>query len=507
MKPFALASVVSVIFAVVSSASAQPVAPTGTPPDAPAKDDEYFSAGYGNESFFLKAPGDRFVLFPQVRLQVDGYGYAGPGVSDFQRPSNGTGLKMNVSPRRTRLELGGLVLSKFYFFFGGEFGGTTVDGSQQKPVSTAAFADAFIGVDLHPLFNVQVGQFDVPFMMESFTSDKYLDFMERSLTVRTVGTYSDKDQGIMLRGETENQLFNYAIAVVGGDGKNRPSVDNRVDFMGRLFVLPMAGGSGALARMHFGVSGRYGKRDPDYVYYDALQMTTPGGYAFWVPSYGKGSNEEHIIPSGKQQAFAAELYVPFHERADFRAEAVFVDDGRREAANGAGGATPYTTVRAGSLSGLAYYVQLSVWPWGRPRVNKEPGFEPTPKLSTAKMPGEPNGLQIAVRFEQLMLKYDSIKTTPDVTRGELDKDTRDLKVNAFQFVTNYWATKHVRLTAEYSLYMFPGVGPATNDRFGVASVPPGPVTNQAAAPGSRATGFDFGAHALHEFSARIAIAL
>jgi hypothetical protein len=94
-----------------------------------------------------------------------------------------------------------------------------------------------------------------------------------------------------------------------------------------------------------------------------------------------------------------------------------------------------------------------------------------------------------------------------VTRGELDKDTRDIKVNAFQLATNFWATKHVRLTAEYSLYMFPGVGPAVNDRQGVATIPPGPVTNQAAAPGTRPGAANFDAHMLHEISARVAIAL
>ena len=53
-------------------------------------------------------------------------------------------------------------------------------------------------VALAPLKNLailQVGQFDAPFTLENRTSDKYFDFMERSITVRAFGIPENKEIG------------------------------------------------------------------------------------------------------------------------------------------------------------------------------------------------------------------------------------------------------------------------------------------------------------------------
>jgi hypothetical protein len=502
------------VLASSSLALAQDAAP------APEKKDT-FRAGYGGESVYLAAPDDRLVLFPGLRLQLDGYGFAGPGVASFHRNSlmggaSNQGLQTYFSPRRSRLELGGRVLDRFYFFFGGEFGGAPPLTATQGVTSTAGVADAYAGIDVHPLLKIQAGQFDVPFMMESFTSDKYFDFMERSLTVRVAGTYSDKDAGLMLRGETEDQKVNYAVAAVSGNGKNRVNVDFRPTLMGRVFVLPLVSSmESAMKRFHVGVSGRFGKKDDDFVNYDVAAMTTPGGYDFWLPFYGKGATETHIHPAGTQSAFAGEVYVPIHERFDLRAEVVYVHDGRRESFL----ADAWNTQRNGLLSGVAYYVEASVWPWGRPRVNGEAGFEPVPKLRLTPAPQPADGLQLAVRFEQILLKYDSLGgsnptecnppavTTNCVTRGALDTDTQNIKVNAVQVAATYWGTKHFRFTLEYSAYLFPGVGVGSYDKLGVFSTPSKTPTNQAEAPGARAEAFNYNANILHEVSLRVAIAI
>jgi hypothetical protein len=510
---FALVTVSSSI--ATAQEIAGPVATNVEPPESTK-----FRAGYGGEAIYLAAPDDRLVLFPGLRLQLDGYGFAGPGVSSFHRNAlmggaSNQGLQTNFSPRRSRLELGGRILDRFYFFFGGEFGGAPPLSATQQPTSSAGVADAYAGIDVHPLLKIQVGQFDVPFMMESFTSDKYFDFMERSLTVRAAGTYSDKDSGVMLRGETEDQSVNYAVAAVSGNGKNRVNVDFRPTLMGRFFVLPFASSMhGSMKRFHVGASGRFGKKDDDFVNYDVTAMSTPGGYEFWLPFYGKGATETHIHPAGTQSAIAGELYVPILDRFDLRAEFVYVHDGRRESF----AADPWTTQRNGLLSGVAYYIEASVWPWGRPRVNGEAGFEPVPKLRLTPAPEPADGLQLAARFEQIMLKYDSLGgsnpqecsatiTTNCVNRGALDTDTQDIKVNAVQFAATYWGTKHFRFTLEYSAYFFPGIGVGSYDKLGVFNAPSKAATNQAEAPGARAESFDFNAKILHEVSVRVAIAI
>jgi hypothetical protein len=503
MGVLAASSVVSV--ASVASAQEAP------PPEKAPETKDTFRAGYGGEAIYLAAPDDRLVLFPGLRLQLDGYGFAGPGVSSFHRNSlmggaSNQGLQAFFSPRRSRLELGGRILDRFYFFFGGEFGGAPPLSATQQPTSSAGVADAYAGIDVHPLLKIQVGQFDVPFMMESFTSDKYFDFMERSLAVRAAGTYSDKDAGLMLRGETDDQSFNYAVAAVSGNGKNRVNVDFRPTLMGRVFVLPFASSmQGSMKRFHVGASGRFGKKDDDFVNYDVAAMSTPGGYEFWLPFYGKGATETHIHPAGTQSAIAGEVYVPILDRFDLRAEIVYVHDGRRESF----AADPWNTQRNGLLSGVAYYVEASVWPWGRPRVNGEAGFEPVPKLRLTPAPQPADGLQLAARFEQILLKYDSLGGSNDAatTRGALDADTQDIKVNGVSLAATYWGTKHFRFTLEYSAYMFPGIGVGSYDKLGVFSAPSKTPTNQAEAPGARADAFDFNAKILHEVSVRVAIAI
>ena len=112
----------------------------------------------------------------------------------------------------------------------------------------------------------------------------------------------------------------------------------------------------------------------------------------------------------------------------------------------------------------------------------------------------------------MRLKYSSNDGSPDATPGELSGDTDKISVNAYQLGVTYWATKHLRFTGVYSLYHFPGTGPAViNPRTGVAKQPDGAVTNQASAPGARAQqgdgAPDFNAHDLHELSFRIGLVL
>jgi phosphate-selective porin len=362
--------------------------------------------------------------------------------------------------------------------------------------------DGYVGYEADPLLRIQAGQFNTPFTMENVTSSRWLDAMERSLTVRTLGAPYNKDLGVMLWGNAPSGLFDYQLGVFGGDGMNRPSVDNRVDVMGRALVRPLASREDALGKLHLGGSFRYGRRDPDYVFYDAPAMTTPGGYAYWTPVYGKGATETHVVPANQQFAAAAELYVPL-EKFDLKSEVVYVREGRREAFVNA----LWDNERYGTLSGVGGYAQVSFWLMGSPRVNGHPGTFPVIKAPKVAGAPSPSGLQLALRGEILRLKYDSNSGTPELEAGFLDKETNKITVNAYQAALTYWATKHVRLTAEYSLYQFPGSPNSSVSRVGEFPDPGKPATNQATAPGARANAFDFGANHFHEFGIRVGLAL
>ncbi len=450
---------------------------------------------YSDGTFFLRSADDNLVLNTGGRVHFDTYAFAGPSVSDYHR-SNGTGLVPNLFFRRFVLESGGLVRKHWFFWIGGNFAPTSIDGSQST-TSTANVYDGFVGYQADPHHQIYVGEYNAPVTMENVTSSRWLDLMERALVVRTVAAPTNKEIGITYWGATREGVapLEYQLGVFGGDGMNRPNVDNRVDGMARVVFRPLATSrKDVTQRLHIGASSRFGSRDDAYVMYDAPTLSTPGGYAFWSPTYTTADKTEvHVIPSGNQVAAGAELYVPF-ERFDVKGEFVYVNDQRREAP----ATDRKTTLRKGSLQGFGGYLQASYWPLGNSRVNGHPAgryFGVRPPKDRGNE--HPFGLQLVARVETMHLSYAGNGRTELLPDSQLSADTTHIRVNAMSLGANYWATKHVRLTAEYSLYSFPGDPPGT----------PGGATNQAAAPGARATTKDLGASVLHEIGFRVGLAL
>ena len=185
--------------------------------------------------------------------------------------------------------------------------------------------------------------------------------------------------------------------------------------------------------------------------------------------------------------------MPF-ERVDFRGEFVYVNEGRREAAS----TTRKDSLRHGTLEGVGGYFQVSYWPLGAPRVNGHPAGRYFPLKAPKDRGAEvPFGLQLALRAEVMRLSYDGNDRSQQTPDGAISAKTTNIDVNAFQAIATYWATKHIRLTAEYSLYTFPGNPPSA----------PVDVTNQAAAPGAKASPAQPSADHLHELSFRVGLAL
>jgi hypothetical protein len=441
---------------------------------------------YRRGKYMLRDAEGIFEISPGALLQTDWYGFAGVGVPDYQK-SDGSGLKSNFAIRRMRLELSGYILQKWYFVISGE----SANGGSFLPLND------YIGVEASRMLRVQVGQMRIPLMMDIVTSIRWSDFMERSLSTRLLGAPLTRDIGAMVWGGTEKSAVWYALGYFGGEGQNRASTDNRGDVVGRLVLRPLWGAAGAIKSMHIGVSGRWGRRDPNYVQYDAPSMSTPGGYTFFNSLYGSGAGKTHVRPSGDQSAVAAELFIPgccF----DLRAEVLGVRDGRREVLDSS---TTNNTERSGTLKSWSYYVQATFWPYGPARPNGPPGNYNA--LSEPPFP-RARSLALAVRWEQIFARYDSIdRSTTDsgalvdgVRRGGLDQNTTTIRVDAIQFAASYWATRHLRVIAEWSSYYFPG----DPDVARVAA-----PENQAVAPGARASTNDPSVHWFHEMSARVQI--
>lgn len=503
--------------------TATPAPPAVKIDNSPVGDDGHPLAGYHNGLFYLRDPHDNFNLYVQGRSQVDFYSYAGSGVSN-------TSLKPTLFLRRIRPELTGDFLGHFRFMIAGDFGATGIDNprgtnetSAAAPgaapgASTARFAaaeatrfsaaatDVFLVYHQDSLFNVQVGQFDAPFTLENRTSDKYIQFMERSLPVRAVGVPSNKEIGGMVFGETKKHLWYYSAGLFNGDGQNRPNVDARGDLYARTFVKPLAatGMKSPIKDAQLGGSFHYGSRDPKWVEYDYAPMTTQGAWQFWSPIYTGSKGPTHVIPSGNQFGVAGELRIPV-ERFDFTGELVWIHNNTREAVEGF---QATNNERFGDIHGVSYYAQVGYWPFGQRDINGLPGYETPARVDWSKPDPAiaPQALQLLAKWEQVSLNYQSASRagTPDSRNVD-----GDIRINALSFGANYWATRHVRLSLNYVVDMFPGSAPVS------ASSPGGPVqtsNNRASAPGNTiAAGVDNearnNAHTLHEILMRFAIAL
>jgi phosphate-selective porin len=514
------------------AAPESPLALPAPAPSAPATIDNaalgtdgHPLAGFHNGLFYLRDPNDNFHLFFNGRAQIDFYSYLGGGVPE-------TTLKPTLFFRRVRPELQGDFLGHWNFMLAGDFGATALDNPRgtnemsaaapgTTPIaSTARFApaqttrfqaaatDVFLNYRQGTLFNVQVGQFNAPFMMDNRTSDKYTAFMERALPVRAVGIPSNKEMGAMAWGETENRLFFYSFGPFNGDGQNRPNADARFDLMGRFFVHPLATTSlpkeNPIKDLQIGTSLHYGSRDKKWVEYDYPALTTQGAYAFWTPTYAGANGVNHIIPAGDQLGIAAELRVPF-DRFDLTGEFLYVKNNTREAVEGF---EVTNSDRFGSIKGTSYYAQLGYWVFGKRDINGLPGYENPPRLHWGYPdPATPDtALQLLAKWEQVSLAYRSASRAGIADAKNIDGD---IKLDALSFGINYWATKHVRLSLNWVYNRFPDSAPVK------ASAPGGPTqssTNRALAPGNTiGAGVDDGArdgaHELHEILARFAIAL
>ena len=279
---------------------------------------------------------------------------------------------------------------------------------------------------------------------------------------------------------------------------NRPNVDSRGDVYARTFFHPLATAlKGPIADASIGGSFHFGSRDKEWVNYDYPVMTTQGAWAFWQPSYAGASATNHIIPAGNQLGVAGELRVPF-EKFDFTGELVWIKNNTREAAEGLEAAR---SDRFGDIHGISYYAQVGFWPFGNRDINGIPGYGNPPRLDWSKPdPVVPRqALQLLVKWEQVAITYDSASRAgvPDTKNAD-----GDIKLNALSLGANYWATKHVRLSLNYVVDMFPDSAPGGKQTS----------TNRAQAPGNtipagRDDDARNGAHTLHELLMRFAIAL
>jgi phosphate-selective porin len=514
-----------------SSSTPDTSEPGPSPTDSsPLAKDGHPLAGWHNGLFYLRDYNDNYVLYPQGRAQIDTYAYAGPGIPE-------TTLKPTMFLRRVRPEVTGEFFHRWWFMIAGDFGVTSLDNnlkenggpgtetlvappgtsagtattaqaryaSPQTASIKAAPTDVYINYKVAEIFNIQAGQYDLPFTMENRTSDKYFEFIERPLAVRAIGVPENKDIGAMAWGWTGSHTFFYSAGVYNGAGQNRLNTDGRPEGAGRVFVRPLAASARPpLKDLQIGASIKLGSHDNHFTDYDYPSMSTQTGFSFWSPTYSGANGFTHVIPSGTQLATAGELRIPFG-LLDLQGEFVYIDNQTREALDGY---QATNSERFGEIKGYSYYAQVGFWPFGNRDINGLPGDEGMQHLNWNRpdpvKPGQ--ALQLLLKWEQVALTYNSASRS-----GAPDPKNEDgnIDVNAFSIGANYWASKHIRVSANYIYDMFPNSEPTSATEKGG---PTWSATNRAQAPGNTlGVGLDNSArdtaHSMHEFVMRFAIAL
>lgn len=463
--------------------------------------------GFSNGRLFLRDAHDTFRLYPGGRLRTD-FTWA-PGAADITSAQGARFLKPSFLVRRVRLELSGEILERIAFTAGAELGGQRIGETVYTGDDTVRFApanahdgrfrpaDVTISYRFRPWLNLTLGNQNLPFSMSNRTREYATTFMERNVAIRGFAVPYTKDLGLTLWGDVlPEDLLSYEVGVFGGDGPDRPFVDDRADFVGRVFARPLSTlGEGVFwDETQIGISARHGQRNQDDVLYDAPTIATNHGYVLWQPGYVDSNGRvTKVIPSGAENAIGGELRVPIRAPNgavfDLRGEAYYLNKNTREAI---AGFEATNTERFGRLNGTSWYAELSYWGCCTDQlVTGRPGtwrpYTVNPKEDTPLL----RGLHISILAGGVHANYRGASRDGSVP----DANTPDSDITVYQFGggAQFWFGHNFRAAVNYFAYFAPKAGQPTENQ---AFVPDNLVVTD---------GFRGGGEVLHELGVRTAV--
>jgi hypothetical protein len=398
-------------------------------------------AGVSNGTMFLRSPDNLFQFFPNGRLQNDGYFFHSDAPSGVPRNT--------FFVKRARLELAGWIDNVVYFQIGAEF------ASPPAPAGTNYVAtDNFVALaPWGDMAILQFGQFDAPFTLENRTSDKYIDFMERSLTVRAFGIPTNKEEGFMLHGTNDARNYYYSASILNGDGQNFKNLDNSFDVMARAWVAPASFlGEGPLHDITVGGSYWTGNRN----FANPLaNQTTPGGFKIFDASLPKlGMDTATLNQQGRQHTYAFEVNAPIAHKFGVRWEFVH----KNQPLSAIDTTMGPTSIAAGlHLKGWSQYFEAWGWVFGDDRIIGEPGMQMPTRYKKFGVKPPQHGLMIAARLEFLdeTLSADDAGGPVGLLTVKPNSYGKT-KVTSFTLGANYWISKRFRLSGNWTLNDFGG---------------------------------------------------
>ena len=195
------------------------------------------TAGWNGSHAFIRAADGTFEMELGGRMHLDFRGYS----AGFGRPPT-------FLLRRARLEASGV----FYKYF--EFK-VQADFADQE---STLLRDGFLNVHAKDIVQVTAGQFKAPFSQEEQESSRFMGFVERSMVNNIVPSRSP---GVMVHGETEHDVFQYAFSLQNDNGELGLNPTGRPDLFGRARFKPFE--EGLFENLSFGGAFGLGQRDGD----------------------------------------------------------------------------------------------------------------------------------------------------------------------------------------------------------------------------------------------------
>ena len=171
---------------------------------------------------------------------------------DYERQLQNDGLTLDeintFNVRRARLDFKGNINKNLEFRV------------QADVAGTPKLVDGFVKVKLHKSFNIQVGQFKIPFTFENPQSPLTLEGVEYAQVISKLSGYSDmsgvktysggRDVGVMIYGNffsfehngKEIPILTYKLGVFNGNGMNNKDANTAKDIAASIEVCPKVKG-------------------------------------------------------------------------------------------------------------------------------------------------------------------------------------------------------------------------------------------------------------------------
>ena len=350
-----------------------------------------------DDGFYLKGKDDT--------IKIGGW-YQGDLNLHF-RKNTGTTRFRN---RRVRLDIRGILENIFEYRLYPQFAG-----------GTANLQEAWLMFKYFTVFRIKVGQYKVPFSLESQLSARWIDFVERSIGVTNL--QPAEDLGAMVFGKPFKGIMSYAIGVFNGRRRNLADNNDSFDLAARIVFSPFKSSQVSILDLFFfGGSVTWGNSTESFA---GTGYTTAGGSSFATYVAGTSHSDTRIRYAGELQW----IYDSF----DFKAEYV--------------GACFQNVSLGGTNTNVyinSWYVSLSFLLTGEKRIRNKPV---NPKHIFLESGGW-GAWEVVARFEQYF-----INNAPFMA-GLI---TGTIHVDAISGGINWWPNKHLRVMFTYVLSNFEDV--------------------------------------------------